>query len=118
MPHKYDEKMFDIKHLRKTAEKLKTMLRILDQLLSKKLAKMRKPHGFDMPVWCGSFLNKVENIQMEWKQYKELDYQRIYDSMVQPAFIFDGRNMLDHQKLFAMGFEVYSIGKGYMTHLK
>ena len=23
MPHKYDEKMFDIKHLRKTAEKLK-----------------------------------------------------------------------------------------------
>jgi len=47
------------------------MLRILDQLLSKKLAKMRKPHGFDMPVWCGFFLNEVENIQMEWKQYKE-----------------------------------------------
>lgn len=57
-------------------------------------------------------------VMTEWKQYKELDYQRIYDSMVQPAFIFDGRNMLDHQALFAMGFEVYSIGKGSLTHLK
>ena len=54
----------------------------------------------------------------EWKQYKELDFQRIYDSMAKPAFIFDGRNMLDHQGLFDIGFEVYSIGKGRKTHLK
>lgn len=54
----------------------------------------------------------------EWRQYKELDFRRIYDSMVQPAFIFDGRNMLDHQALFEIGFEVYTIGKGYKTHLK
>jgi UDPglucose 6-dehydrogenase len=57
-------------------------------------------------------------VMTEWKQYHELDYQRIYDSMVQPSFIFDGRNMLDHEVLFAIGFEVYSIGKGYLTHLK
>ena len=57
-------------------------------------------------------------LMTEWKQYEDLDYQRIYDSMVQPAFIFDGRNMLDHQALFSMGFEVYSIGKGSLTHLK
>jgi UDPglucose 6-dehydrogenase len=57
-------------------------------------------------------------VMTEWNQYKELDYQRIYDSMAKPAFIFDGRNMLDHQALFDMGFEVYSIGKGYQTHLK
>jgi len=54
----------------------------------------------------------------EWKEYKELDYQRIYDSMEKPAFIFDGRNMLDHDALFDLGFEVYSIGKGLKTHLK
>ncbi len=53
----------------------------------------------------------------EWNQYKELDFQRIYDSMAKPAFIFDGRNMLDHQALFDIGFEVYSIGKGRKTHL-
>ncbi len=57
-------------------------------------------------------------ILTDWKEYKELDYQRIYDSMAKPAFIFDGRNMLDHQALFDIGFEVYSIGKGLKTHLK
>ncbi len=54
----------------------------------------------------------------EWKEYKTLDYQRIYDGMAKPAFLFDGRNMLDHQALFEIGFEVYSIGKGHLTHLK
>lgn len=54
----------------------------------------------------------------EWEEYKSLDFQRIYHSTVQPAFIFDGRNILDHQKLFDMGFEVYSIGKGLKTHLR
>lgn len=57
-------------------------------------------------------------ILTDWKEYKELDYKRIYDSMAKPAFLFDGRNMLDHQALFDMGFEVYSIGKGLKTHLK
>lgn len=54
----------------------------------------------------------------EWKLYKELDYRRIYDAMAKPAFIFDGRNMLDHRALFEIGFEVYSIGRGRLSHLK
>jgi len=47
------------------------MLRFLDQLLSKKLSKLRKPYGFNMPVWCGPFLKEIESIQEEWKQYKK-----------------------------------------------
>ena len=39
------------------------------------------------------------------------DYQRIYDSMQKPAFVFDGRNILDHDELKAVGFRVYGIGK-------
>jgi UDPglucose 6-dehydrogenase len=39
------------------------------------------------------------------------DYQKIYDSMAKPAFIFDGRHILDMEKLRAIGFEVYCIGK-------
>lgn len=54
----------------------------------------------------------------DWKLYRELDYQRIFDGMQKPAFLFDGRNMLDHDALFNIGFEVYSIGKGFRTHLK
>ena len=52
----------------------------------------------------------------EWEVYLKLDYQRIYDSMEKPAFIFDGRNILDHRKLFEIGFNVYPVGKPHLTH--
>ena len=35
---------------------------------------------------------------------------RIFDGMAKPAFLFDGRKMLDHQKLMKMGFHVETIG--------
>lgn len=47
----------------------------------------------------------------EWDEFKTLDYQRIFDSMAKPAFIFDGRNILDYDALRKIGFEVHSIGK-------
>jgi UDPglucose 6-dehydrogenase len=52
----------------------------------------------------------------EWSQYVELDYAAIHESMVKPAFIFDGRNVLDHQGLYAIGFNVYPIGKPPFTN--
>ena len=52
----------------------------------------------------------------EWDIYRHLDYQRILKEMVQPAFIFDGRNILDHKKLFEMGFNVFPIGKVALKH--
>jgi len=53
----------------------------------------------------------------EWKEYQTLDYKKIFDSMEQPAFLFDGRNHLDHQALYDIGFNVYSIGKAALKHL-
>ena len=50
-------------------------------------------------------------ILTEWCQYQTLDYARIFQHMVKPAFLFDGRNLLDHKALFGIGFNVYSIGK-------
>ena len=52
----------------------------------------------------------------EWKLYTGLDFERIYRSMDKPAFIFDGRNILDHKKLFDIGFNVFPIGKPGLTH--
>jgi len=52
----------------------------------------------------------------EWAQYAELDYQAIYKGMIQPAFIFDGRNILDHKALHEIGFNVYPTGKPALTH--
>jgi UDPglucose 6-dehydrogenase len=56
-------------------------------------------------------------ILTDWAQFTKLDYEAIYKSMAKPAFIFDGRNILDHKKLHAIGFNVYAIGKPPLTHI-
>jgi UDPglucose 6-dehydrogenase len=53
----------------------------------------------------------------DWDIYRGLDFKKIYRSMVKPAFIFDGRNILDHKKCFKIGFNVYPIGKPALSHL-
>jgi len=55
-------------------------------------------------------------ILTEWLQFAELDYQAIHETMIQPSFIFDGRNILDHKKLHEIGFNVYALGKPPRTH--
>lgn len=49
-------------------------------------------------------------ILTEWDEFKTYDWQRIFDNMLKPAKIFDGRNILDAAKLTAIGFQVKSIG--------
>lgn len=53
----------------------------------------------------------------EWKQFRDYDYRKIFDSMEKPAFIFDGRNILDHRALFEQGFNVYPLGQREYSHL-
>jgi UDPglucose 6-dehydrogenase len=50
-------------------------------------------------------------ILTEWDEFKTLDYKKIYESMAKPAFLFDGRLILDHKALREIGFEVHAIGK-------
>ena len=50
-------------------------------------------------------------IMTEWAEFKTYDYQKIYDAMEKPAFLFDGRLHLDHKALREIGFEVHAIGK-------
>ena len=52
-------------------------------------------------------------VMTEWDEFKNYDYQKLYDGMLKPAFIFDGRNILDHKKLIDIGFEVHAIGKTF-----
>ena len=47
----------------------------------------------------------------EWDEFKTMDYAAIQNVMYKPAFIFDGRNILPHQKLTDLGFRVQAIGK-------
>ncbi len=53
----------------------------------------------------------------EWSLFRDLDYKRIYASMCKPAFIFDGRNILDHRELQRIGFNVFPLGKPSLTLL-
>ena len=47
----------------------------------------------------------------EWDEFKDASFDSIFESMRKPAFLFDGRNLLDRQALEAIGFEVHAIGK-------
>jgi len=54
-------------------------------------------------------------ILTEWDAFKTLDYKRIYDSMQKPAFIFDGRNIVNLEELEEIGFSVWGVGKSNNT---
>ncbi len=47
----------------------------------------------------------------EWDEFIDYDWQKIYDNMMKPAFLFDGRNILDKQKLEKNGFKYFGIGR-------
>ena len=51
-------------------------------------------------------------VATEWDEFKNLDWQKIYNSMQKPAFIFDGRLILDQPALEKIGFKVKCIGRG------
>ena len=46
----------------------------------------------------------------EWDEFTTYDWQRIYDNMQKPAFIFDRCNVLDRKELKAIGFVYDSVG--------
>jgi len=48
----------------------------------------------------------------EWDEFKSYDWETIYTNMYKPAFVFDGRNILDVEKLSTIGFQIKGIGKG------
>ena len=49
-------------------------------------------------------------ILTEWDEFKLYDWQKIYDNMQKPAFVFDGRNILNSAELIKIGFKYQAIG--------
>lgn len=47
----------------------------------------------------------------EWDEFKAVNFETVYRSMKKPAFLFDGRNLMNRKKLSTIGFEVYATGK-------
>jgi UDPglucose 6-dehydrogenase len=48
----------------------------------------------------------------EWNEFKQLDFSRIYQLMHNPV-IMDGRNLWNAEKLRALGFKYYGVGRGH-----
>ena len=46
----------------------------------------------------------------EWDEFKKLDWEKIYEEMLKPAFLFDGRRLLERKTKEEIGFEFYAIG--------
>ena len=51
-------------------------------------------------------------IMTEWDEFLTYNWKNIYENMMKPAFLFDGRNILNREEMKKIGFEVYTIGKG------
>ncbi len=50
------------------------------------------------------------SILTEWDEFKAYNWKQVYENMKKPAFLFDGRNVLERQELEQIGFETYCIG--------
>ena len=49
-------------------------------------------------------------ILTEWDEFKKLDWDKVFKSMLKPAFLFDGRRLLERNEMEEKGFKFYSIG--------
>ena len=50
-------------------------------------------------------------ILTEWDEFKDYDWQKIYANISKPAYIYDGRNILDKNKLESIGFNYIGLGR-------
>jgi UDPglucose 6-dehydrogenase len=79
--------------------------------------------GYENVTFCDDPYEAVKGahavaVVTEWQEFAAYDYRKIFSLMEKPAFLFDGRNILDHEALFEMGFEVYPLGCQELSHLK
>uniref|UniRef100_A0A6G1SDU1 UDP-glucose 6-dehydrogenase n=1 Tax=Aceria tosichella TaxID=561515 RepID=A0A6G1SDU1_9ACAR len=66
---------------------------------------------FDDAYECATGCHAIV-ICTDWDEFVHYDYSRIYNSMAKPAFIFDGRRILDTPSLQRLGFTIESVGSG------
>ncbi len=65
---------------------------------------------------CDNHLDAIQDahaiaIMTEWDEFKDYDWKKIYEVMKKPAFIFDGRNLLNKEEVEEIGFDYYAIGQ-------
>ena len=105
--HVYDPKVSEAKIMADM-----TYLWELNGLTDKKIAsKLKQIFVYKTPMEAMNQAHAVA-ILTEWDEFKTYDWETIYTKMYKPAFVFDGRNILDAEQLMAIGFQVKGIGRG------
>jgi len=88
----------------------KQMLFDLDYLQTRSPEKNRKQlQTFENPYEACKDAHAIA-VLTEWDEFKSYDWKKIYDNMVKPAFVFDGRNILNKKEMEAIGFQYKGIG--------
>ena len=104
--HVYDPKVSEVQ-IKNDLTYLWGLKGILESDIDQKLNQV---FFYDEPYSCVSYAHAVAVIT-EWDQFKDYHWENFYKSMQKPAFIFDGRNILDKSKLEKIGFKFRGIGK-------
>jgi UDPglucose 6-dehydrogenase len=90
-----------------TATQMQSDLNYLNSRSEKENANLLKTESDPYVSMAGAHAIAVLT---EWDEFKSYDWKRIYKNMQKPAFIFDGRNVLDRDKLQTIGFVYKGIG--------
>jgi len=105
--HVYDPKVSEVK-IKDDLRYLWELKGISELLITRKLAQVfvHKDHNEALKD------SHAIAILTEWDEFKSYEWQKIYENMYKPAFLFDGRNILDETLLKQIGFQFKGIGKG------
>ena len=87
------------------------MLSDLDYLNSRSYEKNKQALNFCSDPYLACEESHAVVVITEWDEFKTYDWKKIHGSLVKPAKVFDGRNILNIGSLKKIGFNVYSIGK-------
>lgn len=79
------------------------------ELIQMEAVMRKRVRSFESPYEACAGAHAVA-ILTEWDEFTTLDWQRIFDNMLKPAFVFDGRNLLDGEALTRIGFVYKGIG--------
>ena len=90
-----------------TATQMQSDLNYLDSRSEKENANLLKTESDPYVAMAGAHAIAVLT---EWDEFKSYDWKRIYKNMQKPAFVFDGRNVLDRDALQNIGFVYKGIG--------
>tara|TARA_B110000971_G_scaffold166299_1_gene170379 strand:- start:704 stop:2098 length:1395 start_codon:yes stop_codon:yes gene_type:complete len=82
----------------------------LDSLKTRSSDKNKSLLRFESDPYKASKGSHAIAVLTDWDEFIEYDWVKIYHNMEKPAFIFDGRKILDREKLQKIGFEIFTIG--------